>query len=66
MNTSSTIIGLAKKFIWVFPNILWKNSNNLLSQPIICRPQYQKGNFNKVRSRFYFSDQMNVSYGLGV
>ena len=27
MNASSTIIGMAKKFVWVFPNILWKNLN---------------------------------------
>ena len=52
MNASSTIIGMAKKFVWVFPNILWKNLNKLLSQPLILLPQYQKGNFNKVRSRW--------------
>ena len=34
MNASSTIIGVAKKFVWVFPNILWKNLNKLLSQPL--------------------------------
>ena len=26
-------IGLVKKFVWIFHNILWKNLNKLLGQP---------------------------------
>ena len=33
LSGSTRVIGLAKKFICVFHNILWKNSNNHFSQP---------------------------------
>ena len=33
-------IGLAKKFIWVFCKMLWKNLNELLNQPSICENEW--------------------------
>ena len=48
----STFIGLAKKAVWVFHNILWKNSNALSGQPNISSEcGFQTAQFVKL---FYF------------